>query len=132
MTISFVQVPDLLHVAPTPQPIDYYSGELVLVVAFIIDIITGAEMSSLTSARRQPSFELRNAEAAPADSAVETLRRLVLGEFLEVPGLALTGEQIQRLWNIDEVKFAAVMGSLCAMRFLTQTPAGAFIRMHLR
>ncbi|MEZ5287930.1 MAG: hypothetical protein R2712_24660 [Vicinamibacterales bacterium] len=53
-------------------------------------------------------------------------------EFRESPGLRLTLEQAQRLWNLDPVRCEALLSSLVDVRFLTRTPSGAYVRSESR
>jgi hypothetical protein len=50
------------------------------------------------------------------------------GEYLEIPGLHLTRNQIRRLWDLDDVTCDAVIEALVDRRFLRQSPAGAYVR----
>ena len=58
----------------------------------------------------------------------EELRR-VQGEFLEMPGLRLTGAQARRLWGLDAAECDALLGVLVDAKFLFKTRDGAFMRM---
>ena len=58
----------------------------------------------------------------------EELRR-VQGEFLEMPGLRLTGAQAQRLWGLDAVMCEALLGALVDAKFLFKTRDGAFMKV---
>ena len=58
----------------------------------------------------------------------EVLRR-VQGEFLEMPGLRLTGAQACRLWGLDAAVCEALLGALVDAKFLFQTRDGAFMRV---
>lgn len=58
----------------------------------------------------------------------EDLVRRVCGEFLEMPGMALTPEQAQRLWGLDERTCADVLRYLVDARFLCRTD----LRMYAR
>jgi hypothetical protein len=58
----------------------------------------------------------------------EELRR-VQGEFLEMPGLRLTGAQARRLWGLDAAVCDALLGVLVDANFLFKTRDGAFMRM---
>jgi hypothetical protein len=57
----------------------------------------------------------------------DALRR-VKGEYLEMPGLALTTKQAQRLWGLDRESCDALLGALVDASFLKRTPDGAFVR----
>ena len=58
----------------------------------------------------------------------EVLRR-VQCEFLEMPGLRLTGAQARRLWGLDAAVCEALLGALVDAKFLFQTRDGAFMRV---
>ena len=54
--------------------------------------------------------------------------QLVRGEYLEMPGLHLTRDQVQRLWGLDSATSALVINSLIDTGFLRRTQAGAYVR----
>jgi hypothetical protein len=58
----------------------------------------------------------------------EVLQR-IQGEFVEMPGLCLTGAQAQRLWGLDRDVCDALLGALVDARFLTRTRDGAYMRL---
>jgi hypothetical protein len=58
----------------------------------------------------------------------EVLRR-VKCEFLEMPGLRLTGPQARRLWGLEAAACDALLGALVDANFLFQTRDGAFMRV---
>jgi hypothetical protein len=58
----------------------------------------------------------------------EMLRR-VQGEFLEMPGMRLTGPQARRLWGLDATSCDALLGALVDANFLFKTHDGAFMRV---
>ncbi len=58
---------------------------------------------------------------------VEVLKR-VQGEFLEMPGLRLTGAQACRLWGLDATVCDAVLAALVDAKFLVKTRDGAFVK----
>jgi len=53
----------------------------------------------------------------------------VQGEFLEMPGLRLTGPQARRLWGLDAASCDALLGALIDAKFLFRTRDGAFMRI---
>jgi hypothetical protein len=53
---------------------------------------------------------------------------LVRSEYLEIPGLHLTRNQVQRLWGLDTVMCDALLEALVDVRFLRRTHAGAYVR----
>ena len=64
----------------------------------------------------------------PIHATPEVLRR-VQGEFLEMPGLRLTGAQARRLWGLDAASCEALLGTLVDEEFLFRTRDGAFMRV---
>ncbi len=59
----------------------------------------------------------------PIEDAVQLLR----GEYLEIPGLALTPSDVAALLDLDDVTAAAVLQALEDSGFLERTPDGRFI-----
>jgi hypothetical protein len=59
--------------------------------------------------------------------ATEIVER-IRGEFREMPGLTLTTEQAQRLWNLDSPTCGEVLASLVSEGFLRVKPNGAYAR----
>lgn len=53
----------------------------------------------------------------------------VKGEYVEMPGLALTIPQASRLWNLDSAVSQALLTMLVRERFLARTKAGVFLRV---
>ena len=64
---------------------------------------------------------------APAARVAESTQ-LVRGEYLEIPRLQLTRNQVQRLWALDDVTGDAVVKSLVDSRFLKRTSGDAYVR----
>jgi hypothetical protein len=58
---------------------------------------------------------------------LKDLLRRVRSEFLEMPGLALTPKQAQRLLALDERTCAAVFTTLLEARFLARTRTGEYV-----
>ena len=59
----------------------------------------------------------------------EALLRRVHGEFLEMPGLWLTGQQAQRLWGLDEGTCLELLELLVDARFLYRSGRGIYTRL---
>ena len=59
----------------------------------------------------------------------EEMLRRVQGEYLEMPGLRLTGPQARRLWGLDAASCDALLGALVDAKFLFRTRDGAFMRI---
>ena len=54
--------------------------------------------------------------------------QIIRGEFLEIPGLRLTSDQIQTLWGLHRDACAAVLEDLLHQRFLQLTADGHYVR----
>ena len=67
--------------------------------------------------------------AVTATPDLRPLIERVRGEYLEMPGLRLTGVQAQRLWGLDQRRCDLVFRALTEARFLTRTSDGAFVRL---
>jgi hypothetical protein len=52
----------------------------------------------------------------------------VRNEYLEMPGLHLTLEQAQRLWQLRRLECQSLLDALVDSGFLARTSAGAFVR----
>ena len=63
------------------------------------------------------------------DRPTEEVLRRVQGEFLEMPGLRLTGAQARRLWGLDAAVCDALLGALVDAKFLFKTRDGAFMKV---
>lgn len=63
---------------------------------------------------------------SPESSVDTNLIRRVRSEFLEMPGLHLTGPQAQRLWGVDRQTCERLLDALLATRFLCRARNGAF------
>jgi hypothetical protein len=65
---------------------------------------------------------------ASTDPAVARWLQTLRGEFLEVPGLLLTRDQVQRLWGLDGKMCDVVLEALVQDGFLRRTEQGGFVR----
>ena len=83
-------------------------------------------MSLQTTDGRELSNSSTWADAPGARVAEST--QLVRGEYLEIPRLQLTRNQVQRLWALDDVTCDAVVKSLVDARFLKRTSGDAYVR----
>jgi len=54
--------------------------------------------------------------------------QLIRAEYLEIPGLHLTRNQVQRLWGLDDLTCDALLEALVNVRFLRQTRTGAYVK----
>lgn len=62
-------------------------------------------------------------------STIDEMRSRVQGDFLEMPGLRLKPDQVQRLCGLDRTMCDLVLESLVEMKFLYQTSDGAYARL---
>ena len=67
-------------------------------------------------------------ELIAAQATIANLIHLIRSEYLEMPGLHLTRNQVRRLWGLDAVTCDALLSALIDVRFLTRTHAGAYVR----
>jgi hypothetical protein len=61
-------------------------------------------------------------------SPIDRLRDRIRGEYLEMPGLHLTMEQMQRLCTIERSVCQIVLDALVDEKFLCVTSSGAYAR----
>jgi hypothetical protein len=59
---------------------------------------------------------------------IDDLIARLRAEYLEMPGLQLTAQQVQRLCGIERTICALVLGSLVESRFLALTSEGHYTR----
>jgi hypothetical protein len=55
----------------------------------------------------------------------------IQSEYRDMPGLALTEAQAQRLWDLDEATCGLVLSTLTTRGFLKRTAAGRYVRASL-
>jgi hypothetical protein len=58
----------------------------------------------------------------------EQILRRIRGEYIEMPGLRLTGAQARRLWGLDEQTCAQLLEMLTGDRFLYRNADGTYAR----
>lgn len=63
-----------------------------------------------------------------ADARVNALLAAIKREYEEMPGLALTAEQAQRLWALEPRMCSAVLDRLVETGYLCQTGSGQYAR----
>ena len=63
-----------------------------------------------------------------ANTHVTDWLRLIRAEYLEIPGLSLTTQQVQRLWGLDLVTTEAVLAALVDVKFLRCTRHHVYVR----
>jgi hypothetical protein len=54
--------------------------------------------------------------------------QLIRAEYLEIPGLSLTKQQVERLWGLDHVTTEAVLAGLVDVKFLRCTRHHRYVR----
>ena len=59
---------------------------------------------------------------------VQQVAIAIRGEYLDLPGLSLTCEQVQRLYSIDVLMSEAILAALVDMKFLARTATGRYVR----
>lgn len=60
----------------------------------------------------------------PLDSVAQRIR----AEFLEMPGMHLTGPQVQRLCGVEQSQCQAALDALVEIKFLYVRPNGTYAR----
>ena len=63
--------------------------------------------------------------APPVHDAVRAIR----DEYLDLPGLSLTLEQMQRLFRLDALTCESVTAALVDLRFLARNSQGRYLRL---
>jgi hypothetical protein len=63
-----------------------------------------------------------------ADATIVDWIQIVRAEYLEIPGLRLTKDQVQRLWGLDPLTCEALLAALVDVRFLRRTHQDAYVR----
>ena len=61
-------------------------------------------------------------------SSIGELLVRIRGEYLEMPGLALTEVQAQRLWGLDHGTCTLVLSELLDQQFLRRTGGDSYLR----
>ena len=74
------------------------------------------------------NLDVRWSVAAKGDSIDARLVERVLGEYREMPGLALTIEQARRLWGCDAVTCQRIVDVLVERHVLRWSRHGRLIR----
>ena len=63
-----------------------------------------------------------------AQTTITDWIHLIRSEYLEMPGLHLTRDEVQRLWRLDAVTCDALLDAFVDVRFLRRTHDGAYVR----
>jgi hypothetical protein len=62
------------------------------------------------------------------DTHITDWLQLIRSEYLEIPGLCLTKQQVQRLWGLDPVTSETLLAALVDVKFLRRTRQDAYVR----
>jgi hypothetical protein len=62
------------------------------------------------------------------ETHVEDSLMLIRAEYLEIPGLALTKAQVERLWGLDAVVSEALLAALVDVKCLRRTVRDTYVR----
>jgi hypothetical protein len=62
------------------------------------------------------------------DTHITDWLQLIRSEYLEIPGLCLTGPQVQRLWGLDPVTSETLLATLVDVNFSRRTRQNAYVR----
>jgi hypothetical protein len=62
------------------------------------------------------------------DTHVADWLMLIRAEYLEIPGLSLTKQQVERLWGLDAATSDALLAALVDVKFLRRTVRDAYVR----
>ena len=54
--------------------------------------------------------------------------QIVRGQYLEMPGVALTRSEIQRMWSLDDTTCDALLDALVLGQFLRLTHRNRYVR----
>jgi len=71
---------------------------------------------------------VRPARVLPGLRDRDDLLARIRGEYLEMPGLALSLDQAQRLWNLPRQECERILDALVGSGFLACTRLGMFVR----
>jgi Mn-dependent DtxR family transcriptional regulator len=83
-------------------------------------------MMALRIAMLQPSTS--GFQAAPRTARTDTLRRRIVAEFHEMPGLVLSVPQVSRLLGLQPEVCERMLAELAADGFLRRRPSGSYGR----
>jgi hypothetical protein len=67
-------------------------------------------------------------ETHTPQASIHDRLRLILAEYLEVPDLHLTRQQVEALWGLDTLTSEALLEALVDAGFLRRTHAGLYRR----
>ena len=75
---------------------------------------------------RQWNERCRNGDGA---QTLDAITQRVHAEFMEMPDLRLTRQQVQRLCGVEESACQTVLDALVESKFLSQKPGGVYARL---
>jgi hypothetical protein len=75
------------------------------------------------------SLQVEKAARISAQTRADDWLPLVRAEYLEMPGLRLTRQQVRRLWGLDAPTCDTLLQVLIAQGFLRRTRDGAYVRV---
>jgi hypothetical protein len=67
-------------------------------------------------------------ESSMSAIPVQQVARAIHGEYLEMPGLSLTCQQVQRLYSLDALTSESILAALVDLQFLARTATGRYVR----
>ena len=67
-------------------------------------------------------------ETHTPQASIHDWLRLIQAEYVQVPGLRLTTQQVQSLWGLDTLTSEALLHALVDAGFLRRTQAGSYRR----
>jgi predicted transcriptional regulator of viral defense system len=67
-------------------------------------------------------------DAHTPQASIHDWLRLIRAEYLEVPDLHLTTQQVETIWGLDTLTTDALLGALVDAGFLRRTHAGSYRR----
>jgi hypothetical protein len=65
------------------------------------------------------------------DATIGDWARLIRAEYLEMPGLTLTKQQMERMWSLDPLRCEAMLSAFVDTKFLRRLGTGAYVRADL-
>jgi hypothetical protein len=88
----------------------------------------GALETQMASQGSVKSLQSPEAKMVAGEATVADWLQLIRAEYLEIPGLHLTRDQVRRLWGLDDATCDALLEALIEEGFLRRTRMGAYIR----
>ena len=85
-------------------------------------------VTGIRSGRVRPQADFFRLEKASVMRTIEDVLSHLRAEYLEMPGLRLKPEQVQRLCGIERTMCQRALDSLVELNFLCLKPDGAYAR----